>query len=106
MSTEIPTIETVVEQSLAALDMGLAPLSDKFGKDYRALHAEYLNRLSAEVEALPAITDRKSYDANQKQRTRLVSIRTGLDKTRKALFAPLRPGSGRGVPPPRPTRHM
>lgn len=84
------TIETVIEQSLVTLDMGIAPMADKFGKDYRALHAEYLNRLAAEVEALPEITDRKSYEVNQKQRTRLVSIRTGLDKTRKALFEPMR----------------
>lgn len=87
-----PTLQTVVTDSLARLDFGATstPLPDKFGKDYRALHDHYIAALAAEVKAAPPITDKASRETSQKLRSRLVSIRTGLDKTRKALFKPLR----------------
>lgn len=86
-----PTLQTVVTDSLARLDFGATdPLPEKFGKDYRALHNHYIERLGVEVGGAPPITDKASYEANQKLRTRLVRVRTGLDATRKALFDPMR----------------
>ena len=87
-----PTLQTVVTDSLARLDFGAtaSPLPDKFGQDYRALHDHYIAALAAEVKAAPPITDKASREVSQKLRTRLVAVRTGLDKTRKALFEPLR----------------
>lgn len=90
--TDKPTFETVITESLSTLNLGatITPLPDKFGKDYKALHNWHLEHLATKVGELPDITDSKTYDANQKARTRLVNIRTGLDKNRKALFEPMR----------------
>lgn len=92
MTDDKPTFDTVITESLSTLDLGatITPLPDKFGKDYKALHNWHLEHLATKVGELPDITDSKTYDANQKARTRLVNIRTGLDKTRKALFEPMR----------------
>lgn len=92
MTDDKPTFDSVITESLSTLDLGatITPLPDKFGKDYKALHNWHLEHLATKVAELPAITDAKTYDANQKARTRLVNIRTGLDKTRKALFEPMR----------------
>ena len=87
-----PTFDTVITESLSTLNFGatITPLPDKFGQDYRALHNWHLEHLAGKVAELPSITDAKTYDQNQRARTHLVSIRTGLDKTRKALFEPMR----------------
>ena len=92
MTDDKPTFDTVITESLSTLDLGatITPLPDKFGKDYKALHNWHLEHLATKVGELPDITDSKTYDANQKARTRLVNIRTGLDKKRKALFEPMR----------------
>ena len=90
--TDKPTFDTVITESLSTLDLGatITPLPDKFGQDYKALHNWHIEHLAGRVADLPAITDAKTYDQNQKARTHLVSLRTKLDKTRKALFEPMR----------------
>ncbi len=92
MTDDKPTFDTVITESLSTLNFGatITPLPDKFGQDYRALHNWHLEHLAGKVAELPSITDAKTYDQNQRARTHLVSIRTGLDKTRKALFEPMR----------------
>ena len=92
MTDDKPTFDTVITESLSTLDLGatITPLPDKFGKDYKALHNWHLEHLATKVGELPDITDAKTYETNQKARTRLVNIRTGLDKKRKALFEPMR----------------
>lgn len=93
MSTEKQSIEQHVEAEIMAAipDAAKAATSTELQSlDYRAVHARRLEALAHEVEALPAITDRATYEQNQRMRTRLVNIRTGIDKRRKALFEPLR----------------
>lgn len=87
------TFESVIEADLATLDFGIAQkaIAEQSGAmSYREAHELYLAALKEEVDRAPAITDRKTREQVQRIRTRLVSIRTGLDKRRKALFAPLR----------------
>jgi len=93
MSTEKQSIEQHVEaEILAAIPEAekAATSAELQALDYRAVHARHLELLAQQVEALPPITDRATYDHNQRMRTHLVSVRTGIDKRRKALFEPLR----------------
>lgn len=93
MSTEKQSIEQHVEaEILAAIPEAekAATSAELQSHDYRAVHARHLEQLAQQVEALPPITDRATYDQNQRMRTHLVSVRTGIDKRRKALFEPLR----------------
>lgn len=84
--------DAVVHQELTAITITETPASgyDLLAGDYKAIHEAQIKKLEAEVAELPAITDRKSYEANQRKRTELVEIRTGIDKRRKALFEPVR----------------
>lgn len=84
--------ETVVQQELTAITITETPASgyDLLAGDYKAIHEAQIKKLEAEVAELPAITDRKTYEANQRKRTELVEIRTSIDKRRKALFEPVR----------------
>lgn len=87
------TFESVIEADLATLDFGIAQkaIAEQSGAmSYREAHELYLAALKEEVDRAPAITDRKTREQVQRIRTRLVSIRTGLDDRRKALFAPMR----------------
>lgn len=85
--------DAVVQQELTALSItepteanGYALLAG----DYKAIHEAQLKKLEAEVASLPTITDKQSYEANQRKRTELVNRRTTLDARRKALFEPMR----------------
>lgn len=93
MSSTDHTFEAAVEASLATLPLGIeqSALPEQAGTmTYREAHELALSKLAEEVAAAPAITDRKTREQVQRIRTRLVGIRTGLDKRRKDLFAPLR----------------
>lgn len=84
--------DAVVQQELTAITITETPASgyDLLAGDYKAIHEAQIKKLEAEVAELPAITDRKTYEANQRKRTELVEIRTSIDKRRKALFEPVR----------------
>lgn len=87
------TFESVIEADLATLDFGIAQkaiAAQSGAMSYREAHELYLAALKEEVDKAPTITDRKTREQVQRIRTRLVSIRTGLDERRKALFAPMR----------------
>lgn len=91
MSTDPNTIEKhVAAEVLAAMPEAERTAQALQTTDYRAVHAAQLEEIAQRVEALPAITDRKTYDQNQAMRTALVKIRTGIDARRKALFEPMR----------------
>jgi len=93
MSSTDHTFEAAVEASLATLPLGIeqSALPEQAGTmTYRDAHELAISKLAEEVAAAPAITDRKTREQVQRIRTRLVGIRTGLDKRRKDLFAPLR----------------
>lgn len=91
MRDQLPTpatLESIVRAELGLLDLGGEnPIE---ASSYAELHNRRINDLSISVNALPTITDKATYEANQRARTKLVTIRTGLDKRRKALFDPVR----------------
>jgi colicin import membrane protein len=84
--------DAVVHQELTAITITESPATgyDILAGDYKAIHEAQLKKLEGEVADLPPITDKKTYEANQRKRTELVEIRTGIDKRRKALFEPVR----------------
>lgn len=85
--------DTNIEKHVEAEMMGIMPVSTgtlQASDTYKAVHQAQLEALAHIVEALPEITDAKTYDQNQRARTKLVEIRTGIDKRRKALFDPLK----------------
>lgn len=84
--------DAVVHQELTAITITETPASgyDLLAGDYKAIHEAQIKKLQEEVASLPPITDKKSYEANQRKRTELVEIRTSIDKRRKALFEPVR----------------
>jgi hypothetical protein len=84
------TIEDVVNRELSEVTIAVE-LSAETGiepTDYKALHQAKLAVLKKEVEALPAITDKKTYEANLTYKNRLVKHRTSIDKARKAILEP------------------
>lgn len=89
MSTDTNNIEKHVEAEMMGI-MPVTPTTFQSGDTYKAVHQAQLESLARVVEALPEITDAKTYDQNQRTRTKLVEIRTGIDKRRKALFDPLK----------------
>ena len=96
--------DTNIEKHVEAEMMGIMPVSPTTlqpGDTYKAVHQAQLESLACIVEALPEITDAKTYDQNQRTRTKLVEIRTGIDKRRKALFDPLKRRSASGRRPRR-----
>ncbi len=93
MSNQQQTFETVVQHELTTLTITEpAEVSgyNLLAGDYKAIHDAQLKQLEAEVASLPAITDKKTYEENQRKRTELVNRRTTLDARRKALFEPMR----------------
>lgn len=84
------TIEDVVNRELSEVTIAVE-LSAETGiepTDYKALHQAKLAVLKKEVDALPAITDKKTYEANLTYKNRLVKHRTSIDKARKAILEP------------------
>lgn len=93
MSNEQQTFETVVQHELTALTIAEPVETNGYALlagDYKAIHEAQLKQLEAEVASLPPITDKKTYEENQRKRTELVNRRTTLDARRKALFEPMR----------------
>lgn len=93
MSNQQQTFEAVVEHELTTLTITEpAEVSgyNLLAGDYKAIHDAQLKQLEAEVASLPPITDKKTYEENQRKRTELVNRRTTLDARRKALFEPMR----------------
>jgi hypothetical protein len=86
------TIEQVVDRELAGVNIQ-AELPNGTGlalTDYRAVHKAKLAALKVEVEALPEVSDKKTYEANNAYRNRMVKTRTGIDKGRKAIIDPMK----------------
>jgi hypothetical protein len=54
------------------------------------VHKAKLAALKNEVEALPEVTDKKTYEANNAYRNKLVKNRTGIDKARKTIIDPMK----------------
>lgn len=85
MEQNTPTIESVVQHDLSSLviQAELPANTNIAPTDYRALH-------QAKIDALPAIVDNKTAQANQAMLTRLVTARTSIDKYRLNMTEPLR----------------
>jgi hypothetical protein len=86
------TIEQVVDRELAGVNIQ-AELPNGTGlalTDYREVHKAKLAALKVEVEALPEVSDKKTYEANNAYRNKLVKTRTGIDKARKAIIDPMK----------------
>lgn len=94
MSTTLPdhstTLADVIKSQLTGLEIPAEPSSAPATTTYEDLHRQKIATLRKEAMDLPAIIDSATYEANQRFRTRLVGIRTGIDKARKAITAPLR----------------
>lgn len=85
------TIEGVVSYNLDHYAIVPSPDGSIKGKDYREAHDLQIATLKAQADALPAITDKVSYDANKSFRNQtLVKARTGIDKFRKSMFEDVR----------------
>lgn len=88
-TTPIPaTAEGVITGELMQLDLGA--IEEATGYTYVERHNAQLAELTRRVDALPDIETESHYEVNQKARTHLTGIRTGVDKNRKGLFEPLR----------------
>lgn len=93
MNTEnAPTLAEVVETQLQAMDLQVTPVAGgetmPEAADYRTRHRIAIGWLKRDVEALPAITDEKSFEVNDTARKRLAKVRTGLETARKAITDP------------------
>ena len=93
MNTEnAPTLAEVVESQLQAMDLQVTPIAGgetmPEAADYKTRHRIAIGWLKRDVEALPAITDEKSFEVNDSARKRLAKVRTGLETARKAITDP------------------
>lgn len=94
--TAAPTLESVVEAALSTLpiDVTLPKPAEEDGAlvvmGYKEEHAMKLAVLANDVKALPVITDTKARDVNQKMKTRLVNTRNDVNRSRLAMFEPVR----------------
>jgi len=98
MSTPQQPLEAAINEQVLQVDLqvgidqtAMATLApDELAHvPFKEVHLAKIKVLTEEAQALPAVVDNKTMAVNQAMLTKLVGIRTSIDRHRKALFDPV-----------------